>query len=546
MLFNSHVFIFLFLPITLFVFFCIGRLASNRRAIGGQPRTGRATCVPGTAVPRLALGWLIVASLFFYGWWNPAYLALILASIGWNYAIGLLLVEGKLPSRWRVFVLAAGVASNLAALGFFKYADFLIENVNRVSGSGLPLPGIALPLAISFFTFQQIAYLVDTFRCDTAEHSFLHYCLFVSFFPQLIAGPIVHHREMLPQFSRPDVYRPSLRNLEIGLTIFFIGLFKKVVIADGVAGFATPVFAAAEAGHTLSCLEAWRGALAYTFQLYFDFSGYSDMAIGLGRLFGIKLPLNFHSPYKASSIIDFWKCWHMTLSRFLRDYLYIPLGGNRKGPLRRYANLLVTMLLGGLWHGAGWSFVVWGGLHGVYLAINHGWRALNRSFGFDGSRTTGLGRALARTTTFLAVIVGWVFFRAGDLSAASSILRSMAGLEGIALPRQFEPLVHMLRGGTAAVEWLGLSFTKLPHFSGSEDLWTLAILMLVVWWAPNTQQIMARVTPALDAVQDATNRECPQWLRWQPSPRWAVLATVLTVVSILHMSRVSEFLYFQF
>jgi D-alanyl-lipoteichoic acid acyltransferase DltB (MBOAT superfamily) len=300
MLFNSYEFLFLFLPITLLGFHLIGKQGHHR----------------------VAIAWLVGASLFFYGWWNPAYLNLMLFSILFNYSIGISLsstLGRKLSSKT---ILTIGVATNLAVLGYYKYANFFVDNLNALSDSNLILHKVILPLAISFFTFQQIAYLVDAYRGKAREYSFLHYCLFVTFFPQLIAGPIVHHKDMLPQFAKDAVYKLRSKNLAIGITIFTLGLFKKVVLADGVSVYATPVFNAAEAGMILTFFEAWTGALAYTFQLYFDFSGYSDMAIGIARMFGIRLPLNFNSPYKATSIIDFWRRWHITLSRFLRDYLY--------------------------------------------------------------------------------------------------------------------------------------------------------------------------------------------------------------------------------
>ena len=349
MLFNSYTFIFAFLPITLLVFYRIG----------------------GRGHHRVAIGWLVATSLFFYGWWAPRYVWLIVTSVLVNYALGVVLATRAASQDGpRKRLLAVGVSANLGLLAYFKYANFFVDNVRHLFHIDVEIGQIVLPLAISFFTFQQIAYLVDAHRRLTREYNFLHYCLFVTFFPQLIAGPIVHHGEMLPQFGKETTYRLNRTNLEVGVTFFLMGLFKKVVIADGIARYGTPVFDAAQAGLTIDFWQAWAGALAYTFQIYFDFSGYSDMAIGIARMFGIKLPLNFHSPYKATSVIEFWRRWHMTLSRFLRDYLYIPLGGNRKGPGRRHANLMVTMLLGGLWHGAGWTFMYWGGLHGLYLIVS--------------------------------------------------------------------------------------------------------------------------------------------------------------------------------
>ncbi len=313
MLFNSYEFIFLFLPITLLGFHLIGKHEHYR----------------------IAIAWLVGASLFFYGWWNPAYLGLILFSILFNYSIGVLLGNSPGNKLSKKTILTIGVSINLLVLGYYKYANFFVDTLNALNSTNIVLYEVILPLAISFFTFQQITYLVDSYRGQTKEYKFLHYCLFVTFFPQLIAGPIVHHKEMLPQFANNIVYKIRSKNLAIGITIFALGLFKKVVLADGVSVYSTPVFDAAESGVILTFFEAWAGALAYTFQLYFDFSGYSDMAIGIARMFGILLPLNFNSPYKSTSIIDFWRRWHITLSRFLRDYLYIPLGGNKKGKLRR-------------------------------------------------------------------------------------------------------------------------------------------------------------------------------------------------------------------
>ena len=304
MLFNSIEFILFFLPITLIIFFTIGILEYQR----------------------LAVLWLVSASLFFYGWWNPSYLWLLIFSMVFNYRMGVFLSAGKKSKA----LLAAGIAVNLGFMAYFKYTNFIVDNINLLVGGSYNVSYIILPLAISFFTFQQIAYLVDAYRNETREYSFLHYSLFVTFFPQLIAGPIVHHKEMLPQFEKRATYSLNLLNINKGLTIFIIGLFKKVVLADSIADYATPVFDAADAGLTISFFEAWGGAFAYSLQLYFDFSGYADMAIGIAFLFGISLPLNFSSPYKSKSIIDFWRRWHMTLSRFLKDYLYIPLGGSRK------------------------------------------------------------------------------------------------------------------------------------------------------------------------------------------------------------------------
>jgi alginate O-acetyltransferase complex protein AlgI len=327
MLFNSIEFLF-FLPIVLIGFFLLSKLHNE-------------------LFSRL---WLIFASLFFYGWWESQYLFLIIISMFFNYTLGATLSR----YRHRQYIIF-GILMNLILLGYYKYSNFFVDNFNLISGNHYHLEKVILPLAISFFTFQQIAYLVDSYKGQIKEYNFFNYCLFVTFFPQLIAGPIVHHKEMLPQFSNKQSRILKAENISVGLTIFMIGMFKKVVIADNIATFSTPVFNAAQAGETVTFFEAWLAAFCYSFQLYFDFSGYSDMAIGAARMFGIKLPLNFHSPYKAVNIIEFWRRWHITLSRFMKDYVYIPLGGNQTGAARKYIYLTITMLLAGLWHGAGWN-----------------------------------------------------------------------------------------------------------------------------------------------------------------------------------------------
>ena len=313
---------------------------------------------------------------------------------------------------------------------------------------------------------------MDVYQGKTTEPRFLHYSLFVCFFPQFIAGPIVHHAEVIPQFQKKTFPNITASNLLVGLTIFVIGFDKKVFIADSMALFVNPVFDGALA-HPPGMIEAWYGSLAYTFQLYFDFSGYSDMAIGLARIFGVALPLNFHSPYKATNIIDFWRRWHMTLFRFLRDYLYFPLGGNQKGPTRRYVNIMIVMLLSGLWHGAGWSLVFWGALHGFYLGINHAWHAILRMMGLAGKSHRWWGRSLARFITFLAVVVAWVFFRAADLPTAITMVKGLVGINGVAAA---SPVVALTTNS-----WI----------------W-MAVLLAVVWFAPNTQELMARYAPALN------------------------------------------------
>ena len=332
MLFNSYEFLFVFLPVTFFVYFFLNK---KRLVLASK-------------------GFLVFASLLFYSWWNISYLPLILSSVLFNYVIGNILANGKYKQISKKITLAFGIIFNLSMLGYFKYSDFFIENINYILTSNYELLNLILPLAISFFTFQQIAYLVDSYRGETKEYDFLNYVVFVTFFPQLIAGPIVHHKEMMPQFSRKRNLFKSHKNITLGIFIFLVGLFKKVVIADTFAIWATDGF---DHQPMLTFIEAWITSLSYTMQLYFDFSGYTDMAIGAALLFNIRLPINFNSPYKALNIQDFWQRWHITLSRFLRDYVYLPLGGNRSGRLITHRNYLTVFLLGGFWHGAAWTFI---------------------------------------------------------------------------------------------------------------------------------------------------------------------------------------------
>src|ERR1700730_8532991 len=374
MLFNSYQFILVFLPITLAGYFLLGK-ARN-------------------LAPIL---WLALASLVFYSFSNWQLVPLLLASVAFNYAIGLLLIAKQLRAALRFAVLTIGVAGDLLVLGTFKYAGFVAANLDAMFSTGLTVD-ILLPVGISFYTFTQIAFLVDAYRGNVARYALPHYALFVTYFPHLIAGPILHHKDMIPQFERAEAKRPDAHLILCGLIIFAIGLFKKTCLADGIQPFVALAF-----GPTVpSFAQAWIGALAYTFQLYFDFSGYSDMAIGISLMFGVFLPLNFNSPYKATNIVDFWRRWHMTLSQFLRDYLYIPLGGNRRGSVLRYVNLMITMVLGGLWHRAAWTFVAWAPLHGIYLCINHAWNNFGSTIP---PRFTRLAETVALILTFLSVVV---------------------------------------------------------------------------------------------------------------------------------------------
>lgn len=480
MLFNSYIFIFVFLPLTFIVFHGL-RNAKRFDA---------------------AIAWLAVSSLAFYGWWSLNGLLLLLMLMAWNYILVATILRVR-TSRvlTRRSLLAIGIAANLSVLGYFKYANFFLENLAALRETEPALITVLLPLGLSFFTFQKIALLVDASKGEVQHFSPLTYTLFVSFFPQLIAGPIVHHKEMMPQFAA----RREIQAVDVakGLTLFVIGLAKKVLIADTIAQISNPIFDRAESGIVLGVLESWIGALAYTLQLYFDFSGYSDMALGLALLFGIHLPINFNSPYKAENIIEFWRRWHMTLSRFLRDYLYVPLGGGRHGQLRRYANLGMTMLLGGLWHGAAWTFVVWGAVHAAYLIINHGWKAVLLGAGAR-SRSNILTRLSGQAITFLAVMVAWVLFRATNVGTAWLMLRSMSGF--------------------------GINST--PQAVMSHAL-LIPPLLAVVWFAPNSQQVIAQLFPDKPG-------------SYGPPLRWAAIFGAILAICLASMTRVTEFLYFQF
>jgi alginate O-acetyltransferase complex protein AlgI len=496
MLFNSYPFVFAFLPITLIVFFIVGRVS--------RP---------------WAAGWLALASLAFYGYWSVKYLPLLLGSVIFNFACGRTLSRHAQSPQGRL-LLIAGIAADLLLLAYYKYADFFLATANTLAGTRLPLLEIVLPIGISFFTFTQIAFLVDAYRGIASEYKFTHYLLFATYFPHLIAGPILHHAEIMPQFQKPAPYRFSERSFALGMTTFTIGLAKKVLIADNLGPSASQIFNAAYAGDSIPAFAAWMGVFAYSFQLYFDFSGYTDMAIGISKLFGIDLPINFYSPYKSTSIIEFWQRWHMTLSRFLRDYLYFPLGGNRKGVLRRYTNLTITMLLGGLWHGANYTFVVWGGLHGLYLVANHAWRAA-RSRSIGGAsvpRHQTLTGFLGCLTTFLCVSVAWVFFRANDLASAGTLLRAMAGLSDIAVHAGVAPARQM-------------PGHDVPRFT---MVFLAAGILLCAM--PNTRQITERLERALDSpdVPAFYSRAVP------------TVVGVVLAFALMEMQTVTAFLYFQF
>jgi D-alanyl-lipoteichoic acid acyltransferase DltB (MBOAT superfamily) len=515
MLFNSYEFLFFYLPAVLAGFY-------------GLLRYGRAA----------AIAWLALASLFFYGWWNPACVLLLLASVGFNFLAGRRISLTPAGSRARNWLLAGSIAADLALLGYYKYANFFVRAVNDLAGVRLGLEEIVLPLGISFFTFTQIAFLVDAYRGRAREYRFVPYLLFVTYFPHLIAGPILHHGEMMPQFSRDQGGRRVADDFAAGFTLFLFGLFKKTALADGIAPHAQQLFASAQSQPPMF-LESWIGALAYTFQLYFDFSGYSDMAIGLSLLFGIRLPLNFDSPYKAADIADFWRRWHMTLSRFLRDYLYIPLGGNRCPPWRHNLNLFLTMLLGGFWHGANWTYLAWGALHGAYLVIHHGWRSLRRRAGWGADPVSRPARWAGRLLTFAAVVFGWVLFRADSLATAGGILRGMLGLNGLALPAGLKDGALGVR--LAAEGW---TFSESPLLHGAGPALWVAALSLISMSTPNTNEIFARFRPSLN-MASGLSPEVRFW-QWRPGVAWALLSIAIGVAGVCSISELSEFIYFQF
>ena len=498
MLFNSYPFLLGFFPLVLLVFFILGR----RHQL-------------------LASGWLAVASLFFYAWWSPAALPLLLISICANYGFGLLLTpRGQTTQARRKVWLVTALAANLLVLAYFKYADFFIANVNTLlqttSGQQLRALHVVLPIGISFFTFTQIAFLVDCYEGKVQERRFVHYALFVSYFPHLISGPVLHHSQMMPQFRSAQTYSPLLDNFLAGLLGLTVGLAKKVLLADEFSQYASPVFEAAGAGRPIGQVAAWVGALAYTLQIYFDFSGYTDMAVGLSRMFGIRLPLNFDSPYKAGSIIEFWRRWHMTLSQFLRDYLYVPLGGNRKGATRRYANLMATMLLGGLWHGASWTFVVWGGLHGAYLLINHMWRGIVARMAHPRPIAV-IGAAAGTALTFLGVVVAWVPFRAPTFAGAQAILTAMFSAAATPPARTFAATF-------AGIEVPPTSFAYLGGF--------MAAGFAIVWLFPTTQAIV----PRFEGMQGRRAWFCIGML----------LFGIALLAAINASNNSSEFIYFNF
>jgi len=539
MLFNSYIFIFVFMPATVAGYFVFGRLSRD-----------------------WALGWLIVASIFFYAWWNPLNVLIMTPSVLINYVLARLLVrlsdeDNPHPAaRW---VLAAGLVFNILFLGYFKYINFLRSSVNDVLGTDFILTAVILPLGISFITFQKIAFLFDVHGGRVKSFTFRDYALFVLFFPQLVAGPIVHYREIVPQFQASDG-RLRQGDFAIGLTLFVMGLFKKVVLADSIGPLVTPIYEQAAAGVPISFFLAWMAALGFTLQIYFDFSGYSDMALGLARMFGFRLPQNFNSPLRASSIVEFWLRWHMTLTRFLTAYVYNPLSlrltrkrlasgqrglSGRNTSLAAFITLLLfptmlTMLLSGVWHGAGYTFVIWGLLHGAFLSANHAWRFVAPRFWPKSVPYDRVMTPVGHVLTIVLVAISMVFFRAPTMSGALDIFGGLFGLNGFALPRA---LYEMLGSG-----WLqNLGWTVVVW--ESEDFVKLAALIVallgVALFLPNTQEILAKHEPA-HGFKGGTPGSTSLNVEWSPSLLWAGGIALAAVIAVFQLSGPSEFLYWQF
>jgi len=542
MLFNSTEFLFAFLPLTLLGFYLLGT-------------TSRAW----------ALRWLILASLVFYAWWRPVNVLIIAPSIAVNFTLARILLrlnEREDSRNASKAVLLLGIAFNVAFLGFFKYTDFIYGAINDVFGANLVLRHIILPLGISFITFQKIAFLIDVQAGRVKSFTLQDYCIFVLFFPQLVAGPIVHYREMMPQFHAASC-RWDQVNVAVGLTLLSFGLFKKVVFADNMALFVTPIYEHSSAEGSTSLLLAWMAAIGFTLQIYFDFSGYTDMALGLARFFGIRLPQNFDSPLRASSIIDFWLRWHMTLTRFLTAYIYNPLVlwltrrrlakglsafSGRNTTAGAFFFLLMfptvmTMFISGLWHGAGYGFIVWGLLHGCYLTINHGWRVVAGRFWQDRRSYVLIMEPVGLILTFISVATAMVLFRSTTMASAVDLVKGVFGLNGIGLPQtlfdHLGPLGERLRAaGVMAESWSLQDFAKTV-------IW-ISFLMFIALSCPNTLQILAHYEPALGVTPQSAKRQAGSLMQWSTSLPWAVMVSAVAAIAIVSMGGPSEFLYWQF
>jgi len=513
MLFNSQEYLYFFLPITVLAYSLLGKFYNGRSAL------------------------LIMAgsSLFYYSWWNYKFTALLLSSIFINYIFGILLSK---QNRNRV-LLIAGISLNIAVLCYFKYTGFFIENINAITGTEYHFNRIILPLGLSFFTFTQTAFLVDTYRGQTKENNILHYVLFVAFFPQISAGPIAYHREMSPQYRNKENFKFSFDNLTLGIVIFILGLFKKTVLADNLALYVSPVFDNFKTGldnapkdNVLDFVNSWKAALAYTFQLYFDFSGYSDMAIGSAQMFGIKLPLNFNSPYKSKNIVEFWKRWHMTLSRFFRDYVFLPLSYSlsRKIPVNSIlgsdvliysTGITVTWALTGFWHGAGWTFIGWGILHALYLIINRILKKPKKKIfkKLSISEKSIFISGIYYVVTFLLVVTAWVYFRAPDFNTANSVMTGMLGNNGI--------------------------MDQTSTFDGS---FLILTAMFIAFFMPNTQEFLSDFKTGINTYNQPLIKSRLNILNFKYSIKFSFILALLLTFSIIFVQSVQkmEFIYNDF
>lgn len=516
MLFNSFEFIFALLPISILVSLFLIRRSRE-----------------------LTVLWLIACSLFFYGWWNISYLTLIIFSLAINFgfASAILNTQDKVTKK---ILLIVGISINLSVLCYFKYYNFAVDIISYAGFNNFNNRDIILPLAISFITFQQIAFLCDCYSEKIKQFGMMDYFLFITFFPQLIAGPIVYGPSTLPQYKAKEAFKVNQASLMIGMSIFILGLFKKIVIADSFKPFADLVFNA-PANTPISFIEAWSGTFCYGFQLYFDFSAYSDMAIGLARIFNIHLPINFNSPYTAKSIIEFWHRWHITLSTFLKEYLYVPLGGNKKGAFRKHINLLLTMLIGGLWHGAGINFIIWGGMHGMYLIINHTWKESLAKKHLISILPHKLYQSICLILTISAVMMAWVFFRATSLECAMNIIHGMIGLQGFIIPEHYLNAIPFPSLQNLFMQ-LPVQFGHIPLFQGTHELLALSLGAIILWALPNTNQFFNQVLPAYSDYSQTYKGP----LIWALSKKWAFLWALLSIVVLLKMHTVTEFLYYQF
>lgn len=486
---------------------------------------------------------LIVSSLIFLGFWDWKLLWVLLFSIFINFAIASVILKLQEKYILKKTFLVIGIIFNLSLLGYFKYSNFFIDNINQFFNYNISSLNLILPLGISFYTFQQIAYLIDIHRKEVKKHNLIYYLLFVTFFPQLIAGPIVHHKEMMPQFLKGKAGYFKINLVACGITFFTIGLFKKVIMADSMSTYASPVFEAAGKGILVPFFEAWGGTFAYTFQIYFDFSGYSDMAIGLGLIFGLKLPINFFSPYKSSNLIEFWKSWHITLSRFLKYYLYFPLGGNKNGIFRKYINIFLVMVIGGFWHGANWTFVIWGFMHGVGIILCHLWNDFFNKGNIHNKRSkSSVKKWMGCFLTIIFINFTWVFFRSQNLESAMIVIDGMLGLNGIILPKTyliyFEPFVNILSN-------YNIKFEESYLFFGKDQVLTLLIFLLIILLFPNSNEFI-NYQSSKNQINSNETKNLLKKINWKPTSFWAILLSLLTILCLIFMSRSGEFLYFQF